>query len=419
MAHWGDPMAYSALRTVTTIAAATALSALTLTSGHAAQADPSTAWSSAADSAARSQVVAGPRGYDNDPDFFFWYESLDSSSDCGGDPTCDITYSSFSVLRDYPDALIAVLETAGPTDSEMSNNDTGGVVLYIDSDSDASDWDYRLLSAYDSFPLRTAITSRVEQWDGDSWEWTDIVGSWARTPELWLASFPWQELGIETASMAVKAIDADGNEDMSPGSFGTPYIPIAAMVAGAPGQPQNPTATPTDTGDVDVTWTAPVNSGASAITSYEVTASPGGRNCTTGGLDCTITGLTPGTEYFFTVRAINAQGAGLPSDVVAATPKSLAPAMPMIKSKVKIKKTGKTASITTFWTKPAGATSFEIRWTLANKKWTPWKSTKATKATVKGIAWKTGRSFEVRALNSYGTSPADMRVLYYGPNEGR
>ncbi len=416
MAHWGDSVAHSALRTVTTIAAATALAAVTLTSGHAAQADPS---SGRADSAVRSQAQVGPRNFVDDPDTYFFYATSQTTSDCGGNPACDIAFSQYYVQKSSPTELLVITEVEGQTDASMSDNDTGGIITFFDSDGDPNDWDYRVWTAYRDYPLGEWIESTVEEWNGDEWVETGESGYYIRRATYWAMSLEYAELGIETASMAVKAIDADGNEDMSPGSFGTPYIPIAAMVAGAPGQPQNPTATPTDTGDVDVTWTAPVNSGASAITSYEVTASPGGRNCTTGGLDCTITGLTPGTEYFFTVRAINAQGAGLPSDVVAATPKSLAPAMPMIKSKVKIKKTGKTASITTFWTKPAGATSFEIRWTLANKKWTPWKSTKATKATVKGIAWKTGRSFEVRALNSYGTSPADMRVLYYGPNEGR
>jgi len=361
----------------------------------------------------------GPRNFVDDPDTYFFYATSQTTSDCGGNPACDIAFSQYYVQKSSPTELLVITEVEGQTDASMSDNDTGGIITFFDSDGDPNDWDYRVWTAYRDYPLGEWIESTVEEWNGDEWVETGESGYYIRRATYWAMSLEYAELGIETASMAVKAIDADGNEDMSPGSFGTPYIPIAAMVAGAPGQPQNPTATPTDTGNVDVTWTAPVNSGASAITSYEVTASPGGRNCTTGGLDCTITGLTPGTEYFFTIRAINAQGAGLPSDVVAATPKSLAPAMPMIKSKVKIKKTGKTASITTFWTKPAGATSFEIRWTLANKKWTPWKSTKATKATVKGIAWKTGRSFEVRALNSYGTSPADMRVLYYGPNEGR
>lgn len=365
-----------------------------------------------------ADALVQPRGYDNDPDYFFWYDTSESSSDCGGNPACDITFSSFSVSRDYPEDLVATVGTKGPTDPEMSNNDNGGVALYIDSDNDPSNWDYRLWSAYETFPLRTAISSRVERWDGDSWEWTDVRGSWYRTPELWLVSFPWQEFGIESAYLGLQAVDATRAEDWAPSRDGTPRIPIAALVAGAPGQPQSPRVA-AGIGQVEISWTAPVITGASEIIGYEVTASPGGRTCTTQGLTCTVTELTPGTKYSFVVTATNAQGTGPGSDTVTATPTSPTPAAPTIKSKVVIKKTGNTASITTSWTSPAGATGFEIRWTLANGKWTPWKKTSATSATVTGIEWKTGRKFEVRAVNSFGAGPAAMRVLYYGPKEGR
>ena len=82
--------------------------------------------------------------------------------------------------------------------------------------------------------------------------------------------------------------------------------------------------------EVTVTWTAPVSDGGSPITSYTVTAVSAGQTLTTSDgstLTGTLTGLTNGTDYTFTVVANNAVGisvASNPSNVV--TPTVLAPA---------------------------------------------------------------------------------------------
>ena len=60
-----------------------------------------------------------------------------------------------------------------------------------------------------------------------------------------------------------------------------------------------------------MSWKAPSSTGGSAITRYTVTSSPGGKTCTTtGALSCTVSGLTNGTHYTFTVTATNAAGTG-------------------------------------------------------------------------------------------------------------
>ncbi len=59
-----------------------------------------------------------------------------------------------------------------------------------------------------------------------------------------------------------------------------------------------------------VSFTAPVDDGGSSITGYRVTSSPGGITATGSSSPITITGLTNGTAYTFTVAAQNIAGYG-------------------------------------------------------------------------------------------------------------
>ena len=92
---------------------------------------------------------------------------------------------------------------------------------------------------------------------------------------------------------------------------------LAAVSSSPPGTPGAP-GTPTGTGEpsaVSLSWAAPASSGSSPISGYLVTPSISGTpqpalqtnsNQTT----YTVTGLTDGTAYTFTVAAENASGAG-------------------------------------------------------------------------------------------------------------
>jgi hypothetical protein len=73
-------------------------------------------------------------------------------------------------------------------------------------------------------------------------------------------------------------------------------------------------------GSITVSWSEPILDGGTPVTGYVVTASPGGKTCTTDQLECTVSGLTNGTEYTFTVKARNKVGLGAasePSDPIA------------------------------------------------------------------------------------------------------
>jgi len=81
---------------------------------------------------------------------------------------------------------------------------------------------------------------------------------------------------------------------------------VPPTVITAPSAPRGVTAIPGN-GLAVVSWTAPLSNGGSPITGYIVTASPGGRQViTTGATTATVSGLTNGTSYTFTVRAANA-----------------------------------------------------------------------------------------------------------------
>lgn len=76
-----------------------------------------------------------------------------------------------------------------------------------------------------------------------------------------------------------------------------------------PGAPTAVTATASATrNQATVSFTAPASDGYSLITGYIVTASPGGLTASGSISPLTVTGLTAGTDYTFTVVATNAAG---------------------------------------------------------------------------------------------------------------
>ena len=79
---------------------------------------------------------------------------------------------------------------------------------------------------------------------------------------------------------------------------------------GTPGAPTIGSATLVGGTSARITFTAPASNGGTAITSYTVTASPGGLTATGTGSPLTVTGLTDGVTYTFSVTASNSIGTG-------------------------------------------------------------------------------------------------------------
>ncbi|MGH3009894.1 MAG: fibronectin type III domain-containing protein, partial [Gaiellaceae bacterium] len=109
---------------------------------------------------------------------------------------------------------------------------------------------------------------------------------------------------LSTGSNSITAVyGGDTNNQASTSSA------ITQTVHDVPGAPSGVSASAGD-GQATVSWSAAADNG-SAVTSYTVTAAPGGRTCTTSGaLHCTVPGLTNGTAYRFTVKATNGIGSG-------------------------------------------------------------------------------------------------------------
>jgi FtsP/CotA-like multicopper oxidase with cupredoxin domain len=153
-----------------------------------------------------------------------------------------------------------------------------------------------------------------------------------------------------------------------------------------------------------VTWLAPSNTGGLSISGYTVTSLPGGLTCawTTGPLSCTVTGLTNGTSYAFTVGAVvSSYGMTATSGSSNIVTPATVPDSP--------------ASVVAV----AGETTASVAWAAAANNGSPitgyavtsapgsktCATTGATFCTVHGLSMGTTYTFTVTATNGIGTSP--------------
>ncbi|WP_458127448.1 Ig-like domain-containing protein [Shewanella algae] len=113
---------------------------------------------------------------------------------------------------------------------------------------------------------------------------------------------------ISTGSCSINA-DQAGDSSYNAALTVIQSFTVNAVV---PGAPIIGTASALD-GQAVVNFSAPASDGGSAITSYQVTSSPGGITASGANSPIGIAGLTNGTSYTFTVQAINAVGTSSPS----------------------------------------------------------------------------------------------------------
>lgn len=171
-----------------------------------------------------------------------------------------------------------------------------------------------------------------------------------------------------------------------------------------------------------VSWSASADNGGSAILNYVVTASPGGRTCTTpdgATLSCVVTGLTNGTAYAFTVNAFNAAGYSPGAmSITTVTPSAItAPSRP-----VSISASVSNGVATLSWSAPStdgGSPIIDYAIEYSTDGGTTWQLfndgvSTATSATLTGLTTGQSYHFRVTPINSVGhgiTSPITGAVV--------
>lgn len=116
-------------------------------------------------------------------------------------------------------------------------------------------------------------------------------------------------LSFITAGTCTINADQAGDASYLPAAQVSHTFTVNAVVPGAPAIG----VASAGNAQAAVSFTAPASSGGVAITGYTVTASPGGATASGTASPITITGLTNGTPYTFTVRATNSVGTGAAS----------------------------------------------------------------------------------------------------------
>ena len=141
-------------------------------------------------------------------------------------------------------------------------------------------------------------------------------------------------------SFVVTAIDTStGNQAAASGVNFTPRSVPGAPTAGS---------AEVSNGQVVLTWTAPANNGGTAVTSYRISDGSNVNLSINGDLlTYTVTGLTNGSTYDFTIAAVNAVGTSATSTYASVTVTSApsAPAAPTVSVSG--------SSIEVSWTAPA------------------------------------------------------------------
>lgn len=188
----------------------------------------------------------------------------------------------------------------------------------------------------------------------------------------------------------------------------TALVAPAAGAATVPGAPTGVSAT-AGSGSVTVSWTAPASTGDSAIVSYTVTTNPGNTKTHVAAdkRSATITGLTNGTTYTFTVHATNDAGNSAESSAVTATPAASSGSVPGAPTGVTAAPGDGTATVA--WSAPSSTGSSAITGytvTASPGGRTASVSGDARRATVTGLTNGTAYTFTVRATNAQGAGPA-------------
>ena len=195
----------------------------------------------------------------------------------------------------------------------------------------------------------------------------------------------------------------------SAGSSGASTASVAVTPAAAPNAPVNVGATP-GSGQVTLNFLLPANNGA-VITSYTATSSPGNITGTAHSLPVTVTGLTNGTSYTFTVTATNAAGTSAASAASAAVTPRGVPGAPTGVSAV-----AGPGQATISFTAPANNNGAAVnRYEIISNPGNVTAFVTSSPYTMTGLTAGTNYTFTVAASNAAGFGPASVASAPVAP----
>ena len=189
-----------------------------------------------------------------------------------------------------------------------------------------------------------------------------------------------------------------------------PSTQVSASPVGVPSAPTLVSATSGSAGSgrVTLSWTAPTNNGGSAITGYTVydgTTTPPTTNL--GSVSATstsasVSGLTPGTTYYFDIVAKNANGSSVASNILSVTAAIAPPSAP---TNVSARASGTSVSVS--WRSSSGTgVTYKVlvstSSTMSNP--TSYTVTGGSPYSVTGLVTTTTYYFQVVATNAGGSA---------------
>ncbi len=197
--------------------------------------------------------------------------------------------------------------------------------------------------------------------------------------------------------------------------LGSRVHPFTVIDAVLPGVPENPSAGANGRTRIDLKWAPPASDGGSPVTGYRIEVSDDGSTGWSdlepyhGSLSYSHGGLTSGTTKHYRISAINALGAGAPTDAVSASTLALPkPATGLAASNPT------QTTIDLEWSLPeqpegVTVTSVEVERQGADESWSTVATlaADATAHTVTGLTAGTAYRFRIRLTGSGGNADTD------------
>jgi titin len=352
-------------------------------------------------SAAVAQAVTRMVQYENTSDNPPTTRTIDvETSTAGGNPATSTVPTEITPVDDAP--TIGTIATSTFTNTMANDTFATATGTIPGTDPEGDTITYGLTGATTGSTVVGGVTYDLSLAGTYGTAYVrSTTGAWAYVPDAAAIN---ARLTGDTESFALTAT--------ANGLVGSGTLPIAISVpASVPGAPTSLGATAANA-SVDLSWSAPVWLGGSAITGYRIEMSDDGSTWTTAVADtasaattATVSSLTNGTSYRFRVSARNATGQGAASNVATATPVTV----PGAPTAVAATPADRQATVT--WTAPGDdggtpVTGYRVETTTDGG--TTWTvaladtASTATSAVLGGLTNGTTTGFRVSAINAVG-----------------